>query len=336
MSGDASLEARFESSRDQVRGVAYRVLGSLDDADDAVQRAWLRADQADLSGVENLTGWLTTVTARVCLDMLRTRRSRNERPLTVAPSGPAASTGGVTEPEEEAVLAESVGLALLVVLDRLSPAQRVAFVLHDLFAVPFEEIAVVVDRSTVATKKLASRARARVRGVTTVEAAAPAEHYAVVDAFLAAARGGDLGTLLELLAPDVVRRADRFAASTGISTEVRGARAVADETKVFAARARTAEVALVDGVPGIVVAPLGRLFAVLRMTVYGGRITDFDVIADPAQLDQITLAIEGRRHIEGGRPGQHHVVETDRHSGFPIVRVGRSVTTDDVRSLDEE
>lgn len=296
MSPDDRLAARFEPNRDHLRGVAFRMLGSLDEADDAVQQAWLRADRADLSGVVNLTGWLTTVTSRVCLDMLRARRSRNERPLTAALlAGPVSATEDARGPEEEAVLAESVGLALLVVLDRLSPAQRVAFVLHDLFAVPFEEIAAVVDRSTMATKKLASRARERVRGVTTVTASDPAEHHAVVDAFLAASRGGDLATLLELLAPDVVRRVDRFAAPTGTAAEVRGARAVANETKVFAARARAAEVALVDGTPGIVIAPLGRLFAVLRLRIDHGRITEFDVVADPGQLDQITLAVEGFR-----------------------------------------
>lgn len=303
MSRDDGLVARFEADRDRLRGVAYRMLGSLDEADDAVQQAWLRADQADLGGVENLAGWLTTVTARVCLDMLRTRRSRDERPLAAAPVGPTAATGGGTEPEDEAVLAESVGLALLVVLDRLSPAQRVAFVLHDLFAVPFEDVAAVVERSTGATKKLASRARERVRGVATVEAPRPAGHRAVVDAFLSASRGGDLHRLLELLAPDVVRRADRFAVPSGTPAEVRGARAVADETEAFAARARTAEVALVDGAPGVVVAPLGRLLAVLRVTVDDGRITEFDVIADPARLDRITLAVAGGRGAPD--PGGH-------------------------------
>lgn len=295
MSQDEALAARFEGHRARLRGVAYRLLGSLDEADDAVQRAWLRADQADLGGVENLAGWLTTVTARVCLDRLRTRRRRSERSLAAVPIGRTAATGRGAEPEEEAVLAESVGLALLVVLDRLSPPQRVAFVLHDLFAMPFEDIAVVIDRSTVAAKKLASRARERVRGVTTVGAAERADHHAVVDAFLAASRGGDLDTLLELLAPDVVRRVDRFAVPRGTAAEVRGAREVADETNVFAARARTAEVALVDGAPGIVVAPLGKLFAVLRVTVDDGRITAFEVIADPARLDRITLAVAGIR-----------------------------------------
>lgn len=293
MSADDGLAVFFEANRDHLRGVAYRMLGSLDEAEDAVQQAWLRADQADLSGVDNLTGWLTTVTARVSLDLLRARRRRAERPFDSGVGTISVTTGG-TRMEDEAVMAESVGLALLVVLDRLSPAQRVAFVLHDVFAVPFEEIALVVDRSVVAAKKLASRARERVRGVTTVEAPHPTEHRAVVDAFLAAARGGHIDVLLKLLAPDVVRRADRFAVPVGTAAEIRGARAVADETKVFAARARTAEVALVDGELGVVVAPLGRLFAVLRVTLHDGRITELEVIAEPARLEQITLAVPHR------------------------------------------
>ncbi len=291
MDADIELSERFEAQREHLRAVAYRMLGSLHEADDALQQAWLRASAADLSGVENLPGWLTTVTSRICLDLLRARQARHERLLPVPPTDPIGYGGGGAGPEDEAVLAESVGLALLVVLDRLSPAERVAFVLHDLFAVPFEDIAPVVDRSTAAAKKLASRARQRVRGATTIEVPRRAEHRAVVSAFLAAAQGGDLAALLELLAPDVVRRADRFAVPTGTAREVRGARAVADETKVFAARAQTAEVVLIDGRPGIVIAPLGRLFAVLVITVDGNRITEFEVIADPARLQEITLSV---------------------------------------------
>lgn len=284
MNGSEGLAVRFEAHRDHLRGVAYRMLGSLDDADDAVQVAWLRADQADVDGIENLAGWLTTVVARICLDMLRTRRRRGEEPLT-----PGADTvterRGRADPEREAVLAESVGRALLVVLDRLTAAERVAFVLHDLFGVPFEEIASVVGRSPAASKKLASRARARVRGVTTVGAVDLARHYAVVDAFLAASRGGDLNALVELLAPDVVRRADRFA----VPAEVRGAHSVAEETRMFAHLAQTAEVALIDGTPGIVVAPRGRLLAVLRLTIQHEQITEIDVIADPLRLHHLAL-----------------------------------------------
>lgn len=192
MNGHEELAARFEAHRDHLRGIAYRMLGSLDEADDAVQLAWLRADRADVGGIENLTGWLTTVLARVCLDMLRTRRTRGEEPLTSVADTVTQRRGG-TEPEHEAVLAESVGLALLVVLERLTPAERVAFVLHDLFAVPFDEIATVVGRSPVASKKLASRARARVRGAAVGSSGGEvdlAPHYAVVDAFLTASRGG--------------------------------------------------------------------------------------------------------------------------------------------------
>ncbi|MFI6986118.1 sigma-70 family RNA polymerase sigma factor [Embleya sp. NPDC050154] len=290
MNGHEGLAVRFEAHRDHLRGVAYRMLGSLDDADDAVQAAWLRVDRAGVDGVENLAGWLTTVVARVCLDMLRIRRTRGEEPLASMPEAVSERPGGV-EPEHEAVLAESVGQALLVVLDRLTPAERVAFVMHDLFAVPFAEIAPVVGRSSVASKKLASRARERVRGVATVDEVDLARDYGVVDAFLAAARGGDLDTLVELLAPDVVRRADRLAVPDEVATDVRGARAVAEETRVFAHRARVGDVALVDGRPGIVIAPNGRLFLVLRLTIVDGRITEIDVIADPARLSHLPLAV---------------------------------------------
>lgn len=314
-SGDGLTE-RFEAHRAHLRQVAFRMLGSLDEADDAVQQAWMRASRSDLSGVENLGAWLTTVTSRVCLDMLRTRQRRGEHPLSSALDGGPAPASVASPPEDEAVMAESVGLALLVVLDRLSPAQRVAFVLHDLFAVPFEQIATVVDRSTVATKKLASRARDRVRGQSASPAGPPdrAEHQAVVEAFLTASRSGDLDTLLRLLAPDVVRRADRLAVPAGTAPEVRGARVVAEETRVFAARAHQADVALVDGTPGIVVAPAGRLLNVLRVTIVGGRITALDVIADPARLEALTLEVFG-------------VVR----SGDPSGRVRRPTTANSLR-----
>jgi RNA polymerase sigma factor (sigma-70 family) len=275
---------RFDADRDHLRAVAHRMLGSPDEADDAVQEAWIRADRADLDDVENLTGWFTTTTARVCLDMLRARRTR---PVP-APSPALADAPDAVEPEAEAVLAESVGRALLVVLDRLSPAQRVAFVLHDLFAVPFDDVAAVVDRSVPAAKKLASRARERVRGAPVAGPARHAEHRRVVQAFLDASRGGDLDALLRLLAPDVVRTADA-AAAPHVARSVCGARAVAGETRVSAARC--GEVALVDGAAGIVVAPRGRLFAVLRVRVDGGRISEVEVIADPARLSRIALAV---------------------------------------------
>jgi RNA polymerase sigma factor (sigma-70 family) len=287
MNRPVGLAACFEANRDHLRGVAYRMLGSLDEADDAVQQAWLRADRADLGGIENLAAWLTTVVARVCLDMLRVRRTRAEEPLTPAADTVIERRGGA-DPEQEVMLAESVGYALLVVLERLTPAERVAFVLHDLFAVPFDEIATVVGRSPVASKKLASRARNRVQGAAMVAGVDLARHYGVVDAFLTATRGGDLNTLVELLAPDVVRRADR---RFGVPPEVRGDRAVADETRRFARVAQSADVALVDGMPGIIVAPRGRLFSVLRLRIEQGRITEIDVIGELARLDQLPLAV---------------------------------------------
>ncbi|MFD4669525.1 sigma-70 family RNA polymerase sigma factor [Lentzea sp. NPDC058450] len=290
MSGSEALAVRFEAHREHLRGVAFRLLGSLDEADDAVQLAWLRADRADLGDVTNLAGWLTTVVARISLDLLRARRSRGEEPAS------AVEPRGGVEPEAEAVLAESVGLAVLVVLDRLTPAERVAFVLHDVFALPFDEIAVVVGRSTAASKKLASRARGRVRGApATGDRTALARNHAVVEAFLSAARDGDLDALIEVLAPDVVRRADRFAAPPGAAAEIRGARAVAEATALNAYRISVAEVVLVDGEPGVVVAPRGRLLLVLSMTVREGRIVAYDVVGDPVRLARISLALDPGR-----------------------------------------
>jgi RNA polymerase sigma factor (sigma-70 family) len=293
MNDNDRLTEEFEAHRKHLRGVAYRMLGSLNEADDAVQESWLRLNRSETRTIDNLGGWLTRVIARVCLDMLRARKSRREQPLSERVPDSIMSQDHATDPEHEALLASSVGLALLVVLDRLAPAERVAFVLHDLFAVPFDEIGEVVGRSQVASKKLASRARDRVRGVATGGEVDLARHHAVVEAFLAAARGGDLNALIELLAPDVVRRADRFAVPSQIATEVRGAPAVADETRTYIHRARSSEVALVDGRPGIVVAPHGRLFAVMRMSTEHGRITEIDVIADPSYLSQIPLALAG-------------------------------------------
>jgi RNA polymerase sigma-70 factor, ECF subfamily len=291
------LAPRFEAHRSHLRGVAYRMLGSLSEAEDAVQEAWLRYSRTDTSGVENLAGWLTRVVARVCLDMLRSRSSRREQPL--GPQDPAgdggagggSGGGGGSGPEDEAVLAESVGLALLVVLDRLSPAERVAFVLHDLFAVPFDEIAPIVERTPVTTKKLASRARHRVRGPATAPDADLTRHRHVVDAFLAASRDGDIEGLLAVLAPDVVRRADRVAIPAGVPTELRGARSVAEETRTNAARARFARPVLIDGAVGAVVAPRGHLVAALVLTIEDGRIASYEVVADPARLARLDLAV---------------------------------------------
>ncbi|GIG88610.1 sigma-70 family RNA polymerase sigma factor [Plantactinospora endophytica] len=294
MSADELLADRFARDRPHLRAVAYRMVGSLPDAEDAVQQAWLKASRADLREVRNLTGWLTTVTARECLDLLRTRRRRAEVALP-EPEFPApeAGPGGtpVRTAEEEVLLAESVGLALLVVLDRLSPAQRVAFVLHDLFSVPFDEVGRVLDRSAVAAKKLASRARNQVHGAAPADRRPAARHLPLVAAFLAASRGGDLETLLDLLAPDVVRRADPVLLPPGMPTELRGARTVAEETRHFAARARMGSVAWADGGPGIVIAPGGRLMAVLRLTVEAGRIAIIEVVGDRARLDAVTIAL---------------------------------------------
>jgi RNA polymerase sigma factor (sigma-70 family) len=280
------LAERFEENRAHLRAVAYRLLGSLSEADDAVQEAWLHLSRADTSGVGNLGGWLTTVVARVCLDMLRSRKSRREEPLG-ADVRPTSRADGI-DPEHEALLADSVGLALLVVLGTLEPAERLAFVLHDTFAVPFDEIAPIVGRSPTAARQLASRARRRVRGAPAVPDADLSRQREVVDAFLAAARGGEFDALLALLDPEVVFRADQAAVAAGSSAEVRGAPAVA---RLFSGRAQLARRALVDGAVGVVVAPRGRLFVVLRVTVTGGKIVEFDAVADPARLGEVELGV---------------------------------------------
>ncbi|SDM64277.1 RNA polymerase sigma-70 factor, ECF subfamily [Allokutzneria albata] len=248
------LAARFQAQRAHLHGVAYRMLGSAAEADDAVQEAWLRLSRAD--GVDNLAPWLRTVVSRVCLDVLRARKNRREDPIGRLPDLADPNT-----PEHDALLVDSVGRALLVLLDTLSPAERVAFVLHDLFAVPFDNIAQTLERSPAAAKKLASRARSRVRGTSEVPVRDLAAHRRVVEAFLRAARDGDIAALLAVLAPDVVRRVDRV--------ELRGARRVVKETAVFGRRARFAEVALVNGRVGAVVAPHGRLLLALAITVEG-------------------------------------------------------------------
>jgi RNA polymerase sigma-70 factor (ECF subfamily) len=287
------LARRFEEHRSHLRAVAYRMLGSLSEADDAVQEAWLRLSRSDTGAVESLAGWLTTVVGRVCLDMLRSRKSRREEPLEQSPGADilernvGRADGG--DPEREALLANSVGLALLVVLETLTPAERLAFVLHDTFAVPFEEIAPIVKRSPAATRQLASRARRRVRGTATVPDADLARQREVVDAFLAAARGGDFGALVAVLDPEVVLRADRAAVIAGASTEVRGAREVAE--RALKGRARAARPALVDGAVGVVVAPRGRLLMVLGFTIRCGKIVEIDAFADPERLRQLDLTV---------------------------------------------
>jgi RNA polymerase sigma factor (sigma-70 family) len=288
------LAQRFEENRTHLRAVAYRMLGSTSEADDAVQEAWLRLSRSETSDIRNLGGWLTTIVARVCLNMLRSRTSRREVPLDESPGRrvPEAIAGRGTgiDPEREALLADSVGLALLVVLETLSPAERVAYVLHDMFAVPFEEIAPIVGRTPPAARQLASRARRRVRGASATSSAEAdlARQREVVEAFLAAARGGDLEALVAVLDPDVVLRADRGAVDAGAPGEVRGAPAVA--RRAAKGRARAARAALVNGVVGVVVAPRGRLLMVLGFTIRGGKIVEIDAIADPDRLRRLDLS----------------------------------------------
>jgi RNA polymerase sigma factor (sigma-70 family) len=281
----------FQEHRAHLRAVAYRMLGSAGEADDAVQETWLRLARADSGQVRDARAWLTTVVARVCLDMLRARTARAEVAL-VEPAAPAKGT----DPEQEAILADSVGLALLVVLDTLTPAERLAFVLHDTFAVPFDEIAPILGRSTAAVKMLASRARRRIR---TTEAAGcePFQGWKVVEAFLAASRDGDFAALLDLLDPDVTARADATAAPGETLRRLRGAHVVARQALAFSHRSGHARVALVDGAPAILVEPAGRLVTVMTFAIAGSKIVAIDIVADPRRLAR--LAIEGRR---AGRP----------------------------------
>src|SRR2546423_493151 len=278
------LAQRFEENRGHLRGVAYRMLGSLSEADDAIQEAWLRLSRSETSSIQNLSGWLTTVVARVCLDMLRSRKSRGEESLDERATEPVADQGVASDPEQEVLLADSVGVALLVILDRLTPAERLAFVLHDVFAVSFEEIAPIVERTPAAARQLASRARRRVQGTDSIPSASRAAQREVVDAFLAAARGGDFQALLALLDPDIVVRADPAAVQLGATQwgaaqEVRGA---TDVAATFARlRARAARPALVDGVAGAVWAQGGQPPVVFHFTIAGGKIRPHDPIADP-------------------------------------------------------
>ncbi len=286
------LAQQFEGHRTHLRAVAYRMLGSLSEADDAVQEAWVHLSRSDTGGVENLGGWLTTVVARVCLDLLRARKSRREEPLDAQVPDPIMSREGAIDPEHAALLADSVGLALLVVLDTLNPAERLAFVLHDVFDVPFDEIAPMVGRSPTAARQLASRARRRVQGpqqdTATVPDADLTSQRAVVDAFLAAARGGDFDALLAVLDPDVVYRVDRAAVTASAPSEVRGATAVAEQ---FTGRARAAQPALVNGAVGAVWAPGGQPRVVFSFTIVGGKIVAIDLLADPERLRQLDLAV---------------------------------------------
>jgi RNA polymerase sigma factor (sigma-70 family) len=284
------LAERFEEQRPHLRAVAYRMLGSMSEADDAVQETWLRVSRADSDGIENLRGWLTTIVARLCLTTLKSRRSRAEVPLGPHVPDPIVSPEDGFDPEHEALLSDSVGLALLVVLDALAPAERLAFVLHDMFAVPFDEIAAIVERSPAATRQLASRARRRVQGATPSPDADLSGQREVVDAYLAASREGDFDALIAVLDPDVVLRADRGAVPAGGSRLVRGAPAVAEQSVTFSRSARgEARPALVNGAAGVVFAARGRPFSVVGFTVRRGRILAIDVLADPARVAQLEL-----------------------------------------------
>src|SRR4051812_20671568 len=283
------LAERFEEYRTRLRGVAYRMLGSLGEADDAVQEAWLRVSRTDASEVENLGGWLTTVVARVSLNMLRSRRSRREEPLGVHVPEPIVDSADGTDPEHEALLADSVGLALLIVLETLSPAERLAFVLHDMFGVPFHEIAPIVDRSPEATRQLASRARRRVQGERVVPDPDVGRQREVVDAFLAASRAGDFDALVAVLDPDVVLRAEF---GGGRFHKVRGAEAVASQAQAFARLGLAVHPALVNGAVGAVaIREDERPFSVGAFTVRDGKIVELDFLIDPERLAQLDLTV---------------------------------------------
>ena len=285
------LAQEFEEHRTRLRAVAYRMLGSLSEADDAVQETWLRLSRTDSDEVENLGGWLTTVVARVSLNILRSRRSRREEPLDVRMPEPIVDRADGTDPEHEALLADAVGLALLVVLETLNPAERLAFVLHDMFAVPFDEIAPIVDRSPEAARQLASRARRRVQGETAVPDADLETQREVLDAFLAAAREGDFEALVEVLDRDVVLRADRRGVSIGAPRVVRGAANVARGALAFSRLDLEVRPALVNGAAGTVTLREGRPFAIAGFTIRNRRIVEMDIIADPERLSRLDLTI---------------------------------------------
>jgi RNA polymerase sigma-70 factor (ECF subfamily) len=285
------LTERFEEHRTRLRAVAYRMLGSVSEADDAVQDAWLRLSRADTSGVENLGGWLTTVVARVCLNMLRSRQRRREEPLDLHVPDPIISHESGVDPEHEALLADSVGLALLVVLETLTPAERLAFVLHDMFAVPFEDIAPMIERSPAAARQLASRARRRVQGQAPVPDPDLTRQREIVDAFFAAARDGDFDALVAVLDPDVVLRADGGVARARHTVVIAGARAVAGQALTFRRLSPFVRPALINGSAGVVVAADGRPLSVMAFTVTGGKIVAIDVLADPERLHGLDLAV---------------------------------------------
>jgi RNA polymerase sigma-70 factor (ECF subfamily) len=284
------LAARFEQHRPHLRAVAYRMLGSVHEADDAVQETWLRLSGADAARIDNLGGWLTTVLARLCLDVLRSRKARREEPFDVYVPEPLISGPDGLDPEQEVLLADSVGLALLVVLETLGPAERLAYVLHDMFAVPFEDIAPIVDRSPAATRQLASRARRRIEGEAPAPDADLSRQREAVDAFFAAARDGEFEALVAVLDPDVVVRSDGGALQPDLSALVRGAENVARRAMQFARLSPHVRPALVNGVAGVVVAPQGRPFSVMAFTVVDGRIVAIDALSDPERLGRLDLS----------------------------------------------
>lgn len=289
MNGQEWLAEQFETNRSHLRSVAYRMLGSVNEADDAVQETWLRLSRSDTREVENLAGWLTTVIARVCLDLLRSRKSRREESLDSEVN--QLTSDGQPDPEHEALLADSVGLALLVVLDTLTPAERLAFVLHDTFAVSFDEIGRIVGRTPAAARQLASRARRRVQGVTSVPSEDLRRQRDVVDAFLTALRAGDFEGLLAVLDPDVVVHLDPGAGRPGTPTEIRGARNWAQGAIAFSRSARFVEAVLVNGSVGLVLAPHGRLLRALSFKIDGGKIVEVDIIARPDRLLKLEIGL---------------------------------------------
>lgn len=291
MSESDLLAGRFEEHRGHLRAVAYRMLGSLSEADDAVQETWLKLSRADVSDVRNLAGWLTTVVSRVCLNLLRSRASRREEPMDTFVPDPVVSPLECVDPEQEVLLADSVGLALLVVLETLEPAERLAFVLHDMFAVPFDDIAPIVDRSSAATRQLASRARRRVQGSAPAPDPDLGRQKRVLDAFLAASRGGDFEALLSVLDPDVVLRADAggLVGGVAVSKLVRGAAAVAEQALMFRQLAQFSRLVLVNGAVGVVTVLDGQPMGVMGVTVVDGRIVDICILSDPERLNGLDL-----------------------------------------------
>ena len=292
MSEDNRLAERFETRRSHLRAVAYRMLGSAAEADDAVQECWIRVSRANTDTIDNPEGWLTTVLARICLNVLRSRTSRREEPLEENPAASPVPNARQRDPQQEALLAESVGLAFLVVLERLTPAERIAFVLHDVFGVSFDDIASIVDRTPVAARQLASRARRRVRGGQPADRAKLSQQHQVVEAFLDALRAGDMERLIAVLDPNVVRRADQGTVPVGTARELRGAASVAKEALTYTRAARIATSVVVNGSVGFVVAPYGRLRIAIRCTVRNGRITAMKVITDPARLRKLNLRVQ--------------------------------------------